>query len=201
MLGACLVMRAASAADQSLPFPMATLGLRDGRVLHNVRVISNGPDNIVVRADEGLIKVAKSNLPQAAADAYPVRPELPQAAPQQVVGPKPVPKPTQNQKPALNPVFKGCVLVSFQMKPYHNSLGCAEVVIRNDSGAAVVIFPRDIVCVMTAGTRYAGRQFVAADASPPIVKRREIVPTHGSASDLLTFVNDAIDISSVQWAK
>jgi hypothetical protein len=194
---------------------MATLELKDGRVLHNVRVMSDEAESIVVRADEGLLKIAKSNLPKAVAEAHPVSPQppatpemvmqpfnpvLPAAAPEPESKPKPVAKQAPAPKAGPNPVFKGCTIVSFQMKPYNNSLGCAEVVIRNDADSPAVILPGDIVCVTADGARHNGRQIVT-DAFPPIVKRREIVPAHGSVDDQVTFVNDAIDISNLQWAK
>src|ERR1019366_8433407 len=62
------------AADPPTPSPAATLQLRDGRVLHNVKVMSGGQDGVVVDADEGLIKIARSNLPEAMAEALPSSP-------------------------------------------------------------------------------------------------------------------------------
>jgi hypothetical protein len=42
---------------------------------------------------------------------------------------------------------------------------------------------------------------MVTDGFPPNIKRREIVPAQGNIDDIVTFVNDAIDISSVQWAR
>ena len=213
-LAACLLVLAARAGDPGPTPVMATLELRDGRVLHNVRVMSEEAESIVIRADEGLLKVAKSNLTKAAADAYPVKPPppaapemvmqafnpaLPMAAPEQDPRPGPVPKQVPAPGDGPNPVFKGCTIVSFRMKPYNNSLGCTEVVIRNDGDTPATILPRDIVCLTAGGERLGGRQIVT-DGFPPVVKRREIVPAHGSVDDQVTFVNEALDISSVQWA-
>lgn len=75
-LAACLLLQVPARAVDTLPTPtpIAALRLNDGRLLHNVEVKSNESTSIVVRADEGLLKIAKSNLPQAMADAYPVKP-------------------------------------------------------------------------------------------------------------------------------
>jgi hypothetical protein len=207
------------ASDPVPPAPVAPLVLRDGRVLHNARVISDEGDSVVFHADEGLIKIAKSNLPQVVAEAYPAKPAAP-ATPEMVMEafdpnppnavqepdarPKPKPAPRAVPPPGADPskpmVFKGCTLVSFEPKSFQSALGSAEVVIRNDTDSAVVIFPGNLVCVTTAGARLAGRAIVS-DAFPPIVKRREYVPADGQVDDFVIFTNDTLDIASVQWAR
>ncbi|HXQ80213.1 MAG TPA: hypothetical protein VN775_02795 [Opitutaceae bacterium] len=217
VLAACLLVLAPSraASPSPTPTPIPTLKLNDGRVLHNVVVKSNEPDSIVVRASEGLLKVAKSNLPQDLADAFPAKsdqpgaqdmvmqpfnPNAPQAAPGQPPLGRPIPRPTPTPKPTRDPTYKGCTIVSFQPKAFQTSLGCAEVVIRNDTDTPVLINPGEIVCVTTTGGRRNGRIFVT-DGVPPIIKRIEIVPARGDVDDILTFTNDALDISYVEWAR
>lgn len=225
LAAACLLAAPGSgAADPTptpTPTPIPTLKLNDGRVLHNVQVRANQDDSIVVRADEGLMKVAKTNLPREIADAYPAKqaPAQPQAqttgpdtvmqafdanpsqqAPGQAQAPKPTPRPTPTPKPARSTVYKGCSIVSFQTKAFQTSLGCAEIVIRNDTDDVVVISPADIVCVTNTGVRHPGRIFVT-DGIPPSIKRQEFVPARGDVDDIITFTNDALDISVVQWSR
>jgi hypothetical protein len=207
--------RSAEPGPTPTPTPISVLTLDDGRVFHNVRVRSVEQDSIVVRADEGLVKIAKSNLPQELAYAYaakdgqagaqdmvmqPFNPNAPQAAPAPSPPARPAPKPTPTPKPTRDPVYKGCTIVSFLPKTFQTSLGCAEVVIRNDTDAPVLINPGEIVCVTTTGARRPGRIFVT-DGIPPIIKRVEVVPARGDVDDILTFTNDALDISYVQWAR
>jgi hypothetical protein len=106
-----------------------------------------------------------------------------------------IPKPT-----VASTVFKGCSIVSFQEKAFQNVLGCSEVVIRNDTDLIVMILPRDIVCIAANGTRHPGH-FIVSDGFPPRLMRREFVPAHGEVDDQVTFTDDEIDISSVQWAR
>ena len=113
---------------------------------------------------------------------------------------KPSPLPAQNPRPSPSPIFKGCTIVSFQPKPYQSSLGCEEVVIRNDGEAPVVIVPSNIVCVTATGARLGGRYFVE-DGFPPVAKRREVVAPQGSVDIQVTFSNSALDVSGVQWAR
>jgi len=217
VLAACLLMPAVSPAGDPgpTPTPIATLKLNDGRVLHNVVVKSNEADSIVVRASEGLLKVAKANLPQDLADAYPSKPEqpgaqdtvmqpfnpnAPQVSPGQAPPARPIPRPTPTPKPTRDPVYKGCTIVSFQPKAFQTSLGCAEVVIRNDTDTPVLINPGEIACVTTTGARRTGRIFVT-EGVPPIIKHMEIIPARGDVDDILTFTNDALDISYVEWVK
>jgi hypothetical protein len=53
---------------------------------------------------------------------------------------------------------------------------------------------------MADGARRFGRNLVT-DAFPPAVKRREFIPPHGDLDDIVTFTNEALDITSVQWAR
>jgi hypothetical protein len=214
---ACFLVSAPSTvADPPSP-AVAALNLGDGRVLHNARVVADEGDSVVIKSDEGLIKVAKADLPQALGSAYPAppppmdttkmvmvpfNPNAAEPAPEYEPGAKPKPAQPNTPKPAQgSPLeFRGCTVVSFQMKAFQEVQGCAEVVIRNDSEAPVVLFPRNLVCVTGAGTRVAGRYFVS-DGFPPIIKRREVVPAQGSIDDLVTFSNEALDISKVQWGR
>jgi hypothetical protein len=217
LLAVCLLAPPVSrAADPApTPTPIPTLRLNDGRVLHNVQVRSNEDNSIVVRADEGLVKIAKSNLPQDVADAYPSKaaqaggpdlvmqpfnPNPPQLAPGPAPVARPTPRPTPTPKPVQSAVYKGCTIVSFQSKAFQNSLGCAEVVIRNDTDDVVVINPGEIVCVTNTGVRRPGR-IIVTDGVPPIIKRQEFIPARGDVDDIVTFTNDALDISYVQWAR
>ena len=136
-----------------------------------------------------------------------MQPFDPNQAPAQDPEAKPVPMMTPPPKgPAVpmptdsSAVFKGCSIVSFQMKAFQNVLGSTEVVIRNDTDSVVMILPRDILCIASNGARHAGH-FIVSDGFPPRMKRREFVPAHGQVDDLVTFTNDEIDISSVQWAQ
>jgi hypothetical protein len=203
------------------PAPIASMVLRDGRVLHNARIMSDEGASVVVRADEGLIQVAKSDLPQGVADAFPRKapaPDMgpdfvmqrfdpsqaPEAPPPEPGGAKPKPKPpgsaTSAPAPVANALYKGCTIVSFQKKSFENVLGCAEVVIQNDSDENTQIRPGDFVCITAAGARHPGRN-IFANTFPPSVKRREFVPAHGQLDDIITFGNEDMDIASVQWSR
>lgn len=214
---ACILIPAEAIAADPAPTAAATLNLGDGRVLHDAKVIADEGDSVVIRADEGLVKVSKTDLPQALGSAYPVptpdtskmvmvpfNPSPVDPAPEYEPGAKPKAKPAQPNAPkpvqASPLVYRGCTVVSFQMKAFQEVQGCAEVVIRNDTESPVVIFPRSLVCVTAAGGQMAGRYFVS-DGFPPIVKRREVVPAQGSIDDTVTFANEALDISKVQWAR
>jgi hypothetical protein len=175
--------------------------------------------SVVIRADEGLVQVLKSNLPQAVAESYPQKAPDP-AAPEYVMqrfdpnqapeapppepGAKPKAKPVATAVPgvkaAANPVYKGCTIISFQKKSFENVLGCAEVVVQNDTEAIIPIRAADFVCVTADGVRHPGRNLFA-NTFPPSVKRREAVPSHGQLDDLVAFGNEDLDISSVQWAR
>jgi hypothetical protein len=207
---------ASRGADPGPAGPWDTLAIKGGRVLHNATVLSDEGDSVVIRCDEGLVKVAKSSLPQAAADAYPAKapapmepqmvmqpfnPDVLPVAPEPEARPKPgPPKVTPAPKAAPSLVFKGCTIASFTMKPFQNSLGCAEVVVQNGSESPVVILPGDLACVAPAGKRLGGRQIVV-DGFPPVIKRRQIVPPMGSADFMVTFSSDSLDGSTVQWAR
>ncbi|HEY5228388.1 MAG TPA: hypothetical protein VIJ19_07580 [Opitutaceae bacterium] len=211
--------RAADPAPSPTP-PIPSLTLRDGRVLHNVRIMSTQPSSIIVHADEGLIGIARANLPPGLVPTTPDQatdltgpqtimvPFNPNDAPmqdqeQQKPAPKvtPVLKVPAAPKPTdVNPVFKGCTIVSFQMKAFGTAQGCAEVVIRNDTESPVLIVPRDIVCLTSKGQRRGGR-FMVTDGFPPQIKRREFVPSQGQIDDIVTFTDAALEISAVQWAR
>jgi hypothetical protein len=220
LIAACLLGSPGLRADAGPSRLIPSVALKDGRTLHNVKVMSSEDDSIVVHADEGLMKIMKSLLPPGfAAGAQDKAAEVapgsdlvmqafnPNQAPAQEPGAKPAPKVTPVPKvPAapkasdVNPVFKGCTIVSFQMKTFQNVQGCAEIVIRNDSDANVVLFPRDIICVTAKGVKRGGRIFVT-DGFPPQIKRRELVVAQGQIDDIVTFTDDALDIAAVHWAK
>ncbi len=210
MLAACLMSPASRGSEAAPPAQWATLELKGGRVLHNAKVIADEADSIVVRADEGLIKVSKASLPPAVAAFYPAKAPPPasqemlmqpfDANPANAVrAPEPVQKP--EAKATDDPaIFKGCSISSFLLKPEPNVLGCAEVVIRNDTDAPVEIVPADIVCFTTAGRKLVGRTFYV-EGDTPGKKFKEVVPAHGDVDDILTFTNNAMFVSRLIWAK
>jgi len=211
LAAACAFCPPALTADP-VPTFFPTLALQDGRVLHNAKVISNKPDSVVIRADEGLIILAKSKLPDSVAALYPaqaprptpggtmMKPFNPSASDLSPM-PPPAPRPTPRPAPRpLNNLFQGCSIVSFQAKPFQTSLGCAEVVIRNEGDNAVEIQPGNIVCITTSGAGHRGRFFVI-DGTAPIVKHVETIPAHGDIDEIITFTNEALEISYVQWAR
>ena len=193
LAAACaLGLPALSADTASASFP--TLALLDGRVLHNARIISNKPDSVVIRADEGLMMISKTKLPESVAVLYPVQAPTPTppgtmmkpfnpnpADASGMPAPKPRPTPRPTPKAAENHLFRGCSIVSFQAKAFQTSLGCAEVVIRNETDSPVEIQPGNIVCITTTGVGHAGRFFII-DGTPPIVKRSEITFRRGEIS-------------------
>ena len=214
----CLPL-ALRAADTPAPATFATLALKDGRVLHNVRVMSDDVASIVVRADEGLLKLAKSDLPPSVASAYPDKspppaateyvmqrfdpnqaPEAPPPEPGAKPKPKPGAKPTPAPVPVANAVYRGCTITSFQKKSFENVLGCAVVTLQNDTDQNTPIRAADFVCVAADGTRHAGRNLFA-NTFPPSVKRREFVPAHGQLEDIVAFSNEDLDIAAVQWSR
>jgi hypothetical protein len=219
LAAACLVMPAMPCAADTPAAPIASMVLKDGRALHNVRIMSEEGTSVVLRADEGLIQVAKSDLPQGLADAYPRKDPAPAGpefvmqrfdpnqapeAPPPEPGAKPKPKPAGGATPAPGPVanavYRGCTIVSFQKKSFENVLGCAEVVIQNDTEDNVQIRPGDFACVTADGARHPGRN-IFANTFPPSVKRREFVPAHGQLDDIITFGNEDMDIARVQWSR
>lgn len=219
LAAACLLVPIVLRADAGKPATVATVALKDGRVLHNVKVMSDEGSSIVVRADEGLLEIAKSDLPQTFADAFPQKQPTPAGieyvmqrfdpnqapeAPPPEPGAKPKAKPNAKETPAPKPVanalYKGCTIISFQKKSFQNVLGCAEVVIQNDTDENTQIRASDFVCISADGARHPGRNLFA-NTFPPSVKRREFVPSHGQLDDLVTFGNEDIDISSVQWSR
>jgi hypothetical protein len=202
-------------ADDPAAASGITLQLRDGRYYHHARLVSLESESIVVNCDEGLVKIPRSILSQTAIDTLQIG-DAPVPAPQMVTQPfdanlqatptptakpraTPKPKPTPTPKPTPNPVFKGCTIVSFQPKPFETVLGCAEVVIQNDSDSPVTILPSDIACIRASGAQLRGHQFVA-QTLPPIIRRREPIAAHASIDDIVTFSNDSLDIATVRWA-
>jgi hypothetical protein len=212
-----------AAADPNPPAAMPSVELKDGRVLHNVKVMADEGANLVVRADEGLLKIAKSNLPTAFADTYAAKPQpIPLAGPVQYVmqrfdpnQPPEAPPPEPGAKPKANTVakpggappaamgssvYKGCTIMSFQIKSFQSVQGCAEVVIRNDTDEKVMIRPGEITCTTTDGGRHVARNIIT-DSFPPSVKRREFIPARGELDDIFAFANEPLNISSVQWSR
>lgn len=205
-------------AADSAPAPaVAELQLRDGRVLHDATVIADEGDSVVIRASEGLVKLAKADLPRALAASYPAPTPTPDEAqmvmvpfnpspadiapePESRPKPKPAPANVPNPLQSIGSSFKGCTIVSFQPRSFQNAAGCVEVVIANTTDTPVVIFPRNIVCTTSGGARHQGR-FIVTDGFPPTIKRRDVVPAQGTVDDIFTFTNDALDIAGVQWGR
>jgi hypothetical protein len=211
----CLLVPALLRADTAPP--VASLTLRDGRVLHNVRIMSDEGASVVLRSDEGLTKVAKSNLPPefAFAPAAPASPsagspelvmqrfdpnQAPEAPPPEPGGAKPKPgaKPVAPAVSSTN--FMGCSIISFQIKAFQNVQGCAEIVIRNDSDQQVMIRPGEVSCTTADGAKHVARNIIT-DSFPPAIKRREFVPPRSQIDDIFAFANQPLDISSVQWSR
>jgi len=86
-----------------------------------------------------------------------------------------------------------------QPRTFGSILGCAEVVVRNDTDIPVMLQPRDFVCFTVAGQRFGGRVIIT-DGIPPMTKRKEVVPAHGQIDDIVTFANDSLEFTGVQWA-
>lgn len=219
LLAWCLAApQGAHAAEGAPPAVMASLELKDGRILHHVTVMSDEPDCLVLRSDEGLVKVLKSDLPPSVAGSAPAKPAAPALPemvmqafnPNQVVeaprdeAPKPAPKPVQKPNPGPapgpGPVYKGCSIISFKVRTFQTAEGCAELVIHNDNDAMVELRPGDFVCLTWDGARHGGRSIIT-DAFPPSIKRREFIPPHADVDDIVTFANEALDITAVQWAR
>ncbi len=223
LAAACLVApqvlwTADDPAPTPAPTPVPPMVLRDGRVLHNARIMSDAGASVFIRADEGLLQVLKSNLPQEYPGFAPDKAPDP-SAPEFVMqrfdpnqGPaEPPPEPggkpkakaaaaTPQAKPVAKAVFKGCTIMSLQKKSFENVLGNAEVVLQNDSEYPAQIRAADFVGIAADGTRHTGRNLFA-NTFPPSVKRREVVPAHGQLDDIVSFGNEDLDISSVQWAR
>jgi hypothetical protein len=190
------------------------LTLKGGRVLHAVKVMSDEPDSLVVKADEGLIKVRKADLPAIVAAHYPVRDATPDTyiAPFSLAppagaptpAPRPAPKPVRKTAKAAepSPIFKGCTILSFEPKPFQTVLGAADVRIHNDTDAPVEILPHDLECVSADGTHLRGRFLVMVpDVGAAVVKRKDFVPAHGDLTDRIVFSNDAVVISELHWGR
>ncbi len=212
-----------TAADPGPPAAVASLQLKDGRVLHNARVVSDEGANVVVRADEGLLKIPKADLSPAFADVYTTKPApTPSGGPVRYVmqrfdpnQPPEAPPPEPGAKPKANPaakagaaspaaggtaLYKGCTIISFQMKSFQNVQGCAEVIIRNDTDEKVMLRPGEITCITADGARHVARNIIT-DSFPPNVKRREFVPARGELDDIFAFANEPLDITGVQWSR
>ena len=222
-IGLVLALGAWASAACADPAPGADLALKDGRVLHHASILRDEGQSLVIRADEGLVKVSKDDLPDPVPGALPVKtadapapaepvplvmqPFNPDAAPSgQAPSPepkKPAPRPTgpapQKAKPAASLVYKGCSITSFQVKPYQGVQGCVEVVVSNPTNQIVILRPWDFVCVTAQGARHVGRNIIT-DGYPPHLKRREVVPQQGQIDDIVTFTDDALDNPTVQWA-
>ena len=200
------------------PAVIAVLELKDGRVLHHASIMADEWSNLVVRADEGLVKVPREDLPPGSMPDKPVsspdsgpglvmQPFNPDSAPAEPLPPaeakKPTPKPVApappKAKPAPNPVYKGCTITSFQTKPYQGVLGCLEVVVSNPTDQIVILRPGDFICITASGVRHVGRNIIT-DGYPPHLKRREVVPPQGEIDDIVTFTDSALENPTVQWA-
>jgi hypothetical protein len=103
-------------------------------------------------------------------------------------------------KAAESAMYKGCTIMSFQIKSFQSVQGCAEVIIRNDTDEMVMIRPGEITCTTADGARHVARNIIT-DSFPPNVKRREFVPARGQLDDIFAFANEPLDISSVQWTR
>jgi len=216
---------AAAAGDppSPTPTPIPTVQMKDGRVIHNVRLMTDEGAYVVVRSDEGLFQFAKAELPPGVAGMAPT-PTPEAAGPTQYVmqrfdpnqapaapPPEPGAKPKANAAvkpgspaPASNPVaatvYKGCTIMSFQIKAFQNVQGCAEVIIRNDTDQAVPIRPGEVSCTTADGARHAARNIITG-GFPPAIKKREFVPPNGQLDDIFAFSNEPLAISSVQWSR
>jgi len=217
-----VVLALASGPLRADPSSGGDLALKDGRVLHHASVLRDEGDGLVIRADEGLVKVARDLLPEAPADSPQVRvpdradtaplvmrPFNPDQAPaDSPAAPVPVPskppaKPAspapQRPRPAASPEYKGCTIASFQVKAYQGVLGCVEVVVRNPTDQIVILRPWDFACVTAEGARHVGRNIIT-DGYPPHLKRREVVPQQGEIDDIVTFTDTALDNPVVVWS-
>lgn len=210
VLGAALVLIAAvAAADPPAPPTQWTvLELKGGRVLHNARLISNETDSIVVRADEGLVKVAKVTLPDSVAALYAVK--APVAGPPEMMmvpfngDPANAVRPQDPaEKAVVNGVdrklFKGCTIVGFQPRVYRRMLGCAEITVRNDTDTAIEVSAADFTCIAAGLGPIPGR-FMVVEGDPTSRKLKEVIPPHGDVDDILAFSAKPLEITGVQWS-
>jgi len=200
-------------ASDPAPAPIPALALKSGRTLHNVKIMSDEPDSLVVRASEGLIKVKKGDLPAEWAAKYPARSAPPEtvSAPALDLRP-PYTPPVRATRPPAQParkaqaapvitVFKGCTILAYEAKPFQSALGSAEIHIRNDSETPAEILPQDIVCLAADGSAHAGRFLVAVpDTGASIVKRKDVVPAYGELRDFVIFSTEALEITEIRWA-
>jgi hypothetical protein len=210
LLGAVLLLPAAVRAADPAPAVWATLELRGGRVLHHVKVIANEPDSLVVRADEGLIKVAKASLLPPAAGFYPLSAPPRSESTEMIMQPfdpnpaSAVRSPLSIEKPAVDPLqpklHNGCSIVSYQLKTFPGVLGCAEIALHNDTDAPADIAPGDFGCITADRKRYRGNVMLI-EGVPLGKKHKDVVPPHGDVSEIVSFTNDAIEIVAVVWIR
>jgi hypothetical protein len=193
---------AAADAPSPTPTPIPAVQLKDGHVLHNVRVMTDEGAYVVVRADEGLLQLAKAELPPGVVEAPPAPPPQPAGPTQYVMqrfDPNQAPE-APPPEPGAKPKARGCTIMSFQIKAFQNVQGCAEVVIRNDTDQAVAIRPGEVSCTTADGARHIARNIIT-EGFPPAVKKREFVPANGQLDDIFAFANEPLQISSVQWTR
>jgi hypothetical protein len=210
VLGWVLVVIAAVAtADPPVrPTQWTVLELKGGRVLHNVKLISDETDSIVVRADEGLVKVAKSTLPDAVAVFFAVK-ALPPGPTEMMMVPfngdpaNAVRPQDPTEKAVVNAgdrkLFKGCTIVGFQPRVYRRMLGCAEVTVRNDTDTPIEVSAGDFTCIATGLGPLPGR-FMVIEGDPSGRKLKEVIPPHGDVEDILAFSAKPLEITGVQWS-
>jgi hypothetical protein len=213
LITAALLAPARSAEADPSP---ATVQLKDGRVLHDARALESGQGWVTLRSAEGLFKVEASDLP--AGFALPPSAPHPAAAvpagmaferfdPNQepaAAAPAPAPKPAAARKAAAaapeDASRRGCEIVSFEPKAVHGVEGCASVVIRNATDEGVQLRPGEISCTVEGGGRHAGHAFFS-DTFPVSVRRREVVPAHGELTVIVTFANEPLAISAIEWSR
>jgi hypothetical protein len=213
--GCLLALSVGRSEDQAPAAKIASLALNDGRVLHNVKVMSNEGASLVVHADEGLLKIERTNLPAGVSAAYPAKvvaaaaPEsvMPAFNPDRPPEDGPTPKPEAKDRPVTprpvaraRPLFKGCTIVSFQMKAFQGSQGSEQVVVQNNTEADVELEPSDFNCILSDGTRHSAG-YIVTDGYPFVIKKKEIVPARGQIDDLVVFANKPLDIASVEWRR
>ena len=217
----CVIMAmvlAPIAAADSAP-ASAVVPLKDGRTLHSARVIDSGAGWVTLRSDEGIFKVAASDLPAGMAVPLAPVPRGADAPPSGMVferfdpNQEPISEaPPPAQKPAVavpkpaaaaadqTSEYRGCEIASFEPKEVQGVQGCAVVVIRNSSFEGVVLRPGEISCTIAGGGRRPGR-FFFSDTVPVSVLRREVVPAHGELTVIVTFANTPLDITAVLWSR
>lgn len=76
LLSALLSLAVAGIRAETYP----QIDLRDGRVLHQARILSQDPASVTIYSQEGMIEVAKTELPDSLAARYPADPVAAQKA-------------------------------------------------------------------------------------------------------------------------